>query len=101
MLILRPPREQQLEAMNFTWQGQSCGSTSRLLLHADIHDAVLKRVVELVSAFRIGDPMDPQNDVGPVNSSSQYKKVLHYLRVGQEDGARLLVGGQQPQGERF
>ncbi len=87
--------------MNFTWQGQSCGSTSRLLLHADIHDAVLKRVVELVSAFRIGDPMDPQNDVGPVNSSSQYQKVLHYLRAAQEDGARLLVGGQRPQGERF
>jgi acyl-CoA reductase-like NAD-dependent aldehyde dehydrogenase len=87
--------------MNFTWQGQSCGSTSRLLLHADIHDAVLKRVVELVSAFRIGDPMDPQNDVGPVNSSSQYQKVLYYLRAGQEDGAHLLVGGQRPQSERF
>ena len=82
-----------VSGMNFTWQGQSCGSTSRLLLHTDIHDAVLKRVVDLVSAFRIGDPMDPANDVGPVNSASQYQKVLHYLRVGQEDGARLLVVG--------
>jgi len=87
--------------MNFTWQGQSCGSTSRLLLHTDIHDAVLKRVVELVSAFRIGDPMDPASEVGPVNSATQYQKVLYYLRVGQEDGGRLLVGGQRPQGGQF
>ena len=87
--------------MNFTWQGQSCGSTSRLLLHRDIYDAVLKRVLEIVSAFRIGDPMDLQNDVGPVNSATQYQKVLHYLQVGQEDGARLLIGGRRPQGARF
>jgi len=87
--------------MNFTWQGQSCGSTSRLLLHEDVHDAVLERVVDAVSRFRIGDPMSEDTDVGPVNSRMQYDKTQHFLRVAQEDGAKLMIGGRRPQGQQF
>lgn len=87
--------------MNFAWQGQSCGSTSRLLLHADIHDAVLERVTEIVSAFKIGDPMDPKIDVGPLNSASQLAKSQKYVEIGRQDGARLVLGGQRPAGKMF
>ncbi|MBN9552805.1 MAG: aldehyde dehydrogenase family protein [Alphaproteobacteria bacterium] len=90
-----------LRGMNFTWQGQSCGSTSRLLLHEDIHDAVLQRVVELVSKLKLGDPSDPATDMGPVNSRMQHEKVLAFFASADADGARLMAGGKRPAGTRF
>jgi len=87
--------------MNFTWLGQSCGSTSRLLLHTDIYDAVLERVAQIVGAFRVGDPMDPSNDVGPLNSAAQMQKTQHYIEVGKQDGGRLVAGGIRPTGKEF
>lgn len=85
-----------MRGMNFTWQGQSCGSTSRLLLHEDIHDAVLDRVVERVSKLRLGDPADPATDMGPVNSRVQLEKVLAFFEAAKVDGARLMTGGGRP-----
>jgi len=90
-----------MRGMNFTWQGQSCGSTSRLLLHEDIHDAVLDRVVERVSKLRLGDPADPATDMGPVNSRVQLEKVLAFFEAAKVDGARLMTGGGRPDGAPF
>jgi acyl-CoA reductase-like NAD-dependent aldehyde dehydrogenase len=87
--------------MNFTWQGQSCGSTSRLLLHEDIHDAVLERVAARVSALRVGDPMRAETDMGPVNSAGQLTKVEGFIRSARDEGARLMAGGGRPAGEGF
>jgi acyl-CoA reductase-like NAD-dependent aldehyde dehydrogenase len=90
-----------VRGMNFSWQGQSCGSTSRLLLHADIHDAVLDRVVERVRALKLGDPSDPATGMGPVNSHIQYDKVLSFFASASADGARLMTGGKRPAGPAF
>lgn len=90
-----------IRGMNFSWQGQSCGSTSRLLLHADIHDAVLERVVERVSKFRVGDPMDPSTTMGPVNSRGQYQKVQTFFETAKSDGSRLMIGGAVKSGGAF
>jgi acyl-CoA reductase-like NAD-dependent aldehyde dehydrogenase len=87
--------------MNFSWQGQSCGSTSRLLLHADIYDAVLDRVVERVRALKLGDPSDPATSMGPVNSRIQYDKVFSFFASASADGARLMTGGKGPAGAAF
>jgi aldehyde dehydrogenase (NAD+)/betaine-aldehyde dehydrogenase len=87
--------------MNFTWQGQSCGSTSRLLLHDSLYDRVLEQVVDLVSSLRVGDPMDDRSQMGPINSAAQLAKVQHYVAAGKADGARLLTGGTRPEGEQF
>jgi betaine-aldehyde dehydrogenase len=87
--------------MNFSWQGQSCGSTSRLLLHESLHDRVLEQVVDLVSAIRVGDPMEEHSQMGPINSAAQLAKVKHYIRIGEADGARLLTGGSRPDGNAF
>ena len=57
--------------MNFAWAGQSCGSNSRLLLHESLHDEVVERIVAQVAAIRIGDPLDPASEMGPVNSAGQ------------------------------
>jgi acyl-CoA reductase-like NAD-dependent aldehyde dehydrogenase len=90
-----------VSGMNFAWQGQSCGSTSRLLLHADIHDAVMERVLNKVAALKVGDPANPETQMGPLNSAVQHNKVLNYIKVGKDDGAALVAGGERPQGSQF
>jgi betaine-aldehyde dehydrogenase len=82
--------------MNFTWCGQSCGSTSRAFVHASIHDAVTARVKERCRAFRPGLPTDMATTMGALSSRAQYERVLHYIEVGQAEGARLLCGGGPP-----
>jgi len=85
--------------MNFTWQGQSCGSTSRLFLHRDIHDAFVGRLKERVESIRVGHPLDPDTEMGCVVSAAQYEKVKRYIRLGLEEGARCLTGGGAPEDE--
>lgn len=90
-----------VQGMNFSWQGQSCGSLSRLLLHEDIHDEVLKRVVERVAEFKLGDPLSDTTDVGPVNSKAHMDRILAHCANADADGARRLLGGGRPQGKAF
>jgi acyl-CoA reductase-like NAD-dependent aldehyde dehydrogenase len=87
--------------MNFSWAGQSCGSTSRLLLHASVHDEVVERVGARIAALRLGDPLDPASEMGPVNSKRQYDRVLGFIESARAEGARLVTGGRRPAGERF
>ena len=83
--------------MNYCWvQGQSCGSTSRLFLHADIHDAFLARLAERVQAVRIGMPTDEATEMGCLVSEQQFEKVMSYIELGKKEGARLVAGGGKP-----
>ena len=79
--------------MNFTFQGQSCGSTSRLIVHKDIHASFVERLVEATSGLRVGDPFDESTDVGTLINEQQLTKVLNYVELGREEGAELLNGG--------
>lgn len=86
-----------IAGMNFTWSGQSCGSTSRVFLHESIHDEVLARVVKLLpERHRPGIPTDPKTTMGSLVSRAQLEKVQAYVAKGLEDGGRLLCGGKQP-----
>jgi len=87
--------------MNFAWAGQSCGSNSRLLVHESLYDEVVERVVAQVSAIRVGDALDPTSQMGPVNSAGHYRRVLSFVESARQDGAKLLTGGERPQGEAF
>lgn len=87
--------------MNFSWQGQSCGSLSRLLLHEDIYDKVVKGVVERVSQLKMGNPLNEDTDIGPVNSHAHMLRILEHCRAADEEGARLLTGGQRPDDPAF
>jgi acyl-CoA reductase-like NAD-dependent aldehyde dehydrogenase len=87
--------------MNFAWAGQSCGSNSRLLLHEALHDDVVERIVAEVKAIRVGDPLDHNSQMGPVNSAGHYKRVLGFVASARTDGAKLLTGGTRPEGEAF
>jgi acyl-CoA reductase-like NAD-dependent aldehyde dehydrogenase len=87
--------------MNFAWAGQSCGSNSRLLLHESLHDDVVGRIVAQVSGIRVGDPLDPASQMGPVNSAGHYQRVLGFVESAKAEGAKLLTGGARPEGEAF
>ena len=87
--------------MNFAWQGQSCGSTSRLLLHESLYKPVLERVVARVAALRLGDPLDDKSQMGPINSKRHYERVVSMVQSGISDGAKLMTGGKRPPGSDF
>jgi betaine-aldehyde dehydrogenase len=93
--------EAAVNGMNFAWQGQSCGSTSRLFLHESIHDRFLADVVKIVAGLKLGDPLSEDSRMGPINFKGQYDTVLHYIQAGLEDGARLMTGGKKPAGRQF
>src|SRR6266404_2406488 len=82
--------------MNFTWCGQSCGSTSRAFVHAAIYDAVLERVKSRVAAFNPRLATDAATTMGAIVSAAQLDRVLSYIEAARQDGARLLHGGKQP-----
>jgi betaine-aldehyde dehydrogenase len=85
-----------LRGMAFTWQGQSCGSTSRLIVHRSLHEELVTRLGERMAALRSGMPADEATDTGAIVHRGQYEKVLEYLRIGREEGARVVVGGGPP-----
>jgi betaine-aldehyde dehydrogenase len=71
--------EGAIRGMNFTWQGQSCGSTSRLLVHEDVYADFVDRVGERIAGMRAGPPLDPDSD----------------LEIGKGEQARLVTGGER------
>jgi betaine-aldehyde dehydrogenase len=85
-----------VDGMNFTWCGQSCGSTSRAFVHEKIYDAVLERVKHSVKRYKPGIPTDPATTMGSIVSKVQYDRVLRYIEAGKQDGARLIAGGKSP-----
>ena len=85
-----------VRGMNFTWCGQSCGSTSRAFLHESIYDRVLDEIVTSVSAIKPGLPTDDATEMGCLVSKAQFDKVMTYIAAGQADGAKLVAGGKKP-----
>jgi betaine-aldehyde dehydrogenase len=85
-----------IAGMNFTWCGQSCGSTSRAFLHDSIHDAVLERVKHHIKAFKPGMPTDPATTMGALISKAHHDKVMGYIDVAKAEGAQVLCGGKRP-----
>lgn len=96
---LRRAADSAVFGMNFTvTAGQSCGSTSRLLLHESIADEVLGAVVEQVRAIKVGHPLAEGTQMGPVIDRKQYDKSLSAIAAATAAGAEVLVGGGRPRG---
>ena len=74
-----------------------CTCPSRALVQESIFDAFMERAVERVANIRVGDPLDPQTQMGPQCSSSQYHKILEYIDIGNNEGAQCLTGGERAQ----
>ena len=83
--------------MNWSWCGQSCGSTSRVFLHESIHDRVLGLVTDkLLKSYRPGNPLNPETTMGSLVSEAARDRVLGYIEIGKNEGARLVTGGKSP-----
>jgi betaine-aldehyde dehydrogenase len=78
---------------NFYSSGQVCSNGTRVFVQRSIKAAFLKRLVARVSAMRIGDPMNPETQVGALISEQHMHKVLSYIARGRAEGARILAGG--------
>jgi betaine-aldehyde dehydrogenase len=81
---------------NFYSTGQICSNGTRVFVHRRIKSAFLDRLVARTEAIRVGDPLDEDVQLGPLVSHEHREKVLSYLRIGRQEGARLLVGGGVP-----
>ena len=90
--------ESAIRNMNITWSGQSCSSTTRLLVHEDIEAAVVGAIVERLSTHVIGNPLDPRSRQGTIVSERQYKNILGFIERAVQAGARIVYGGGRPKG---
>lgn len=77
-------------------QGQACIAASRLILHEDIADEFLERFVGLARSIKLGDPLDPSTEMGPLTSRLHQQRVLDFAGVAKEQGGTILCGGKQP-----
>jgi betaine-aldehyde dehydrogenase len=83
-----------MRGMNFSWQGQSCGSTSRLYVERSIFEEFLKDLAREMSTMRIGDPLSEETDIGAIVSASQFASVTGYIeRALADPRVRLITGG--------
>lgn len=78
----------------FAASGQTCIAGSRLLLHRSIADDFMERFLKLAKSARIGDPMDPDTQVGPVTTKQQYERILGFIDRAKSEGAELILGGK-------
>lgn len=78
----------------FAASGQTCLAGSRLLVQRSIYDEFLQKLVEFARQASLGDPMLADTQVGPVTTPGQYRKVLDYIAIAREEGARCVLGGE-------
>ncbi len=77
-------------------QGQACIAGSRLILHESIAREFLERFVALARSIRLGDPLDPATEMGPLTSPLHRDRVLSYVKVALDEGGEILTGGKAP-----
>ena len=82
-------------------QGQACIAGSRIILHEKIADRFLEKFIALTKSIRLGDPRDPNTEMGPLTSKMHQEKVLSYVQIAQQQGSEILTGGQAPEGEQY
>jgi len=74
-------------------KGETCNAGSRVLVHERVYDDFVGRLAERASALRVGDPLDPNTEMGAQVSQRQLDTILGYVESGKQQGARLLAGG--------
>lgn len=77
-------------------QGQACIAGSRLLLHEKIADAFLAKFLPLARSIRLGNPIEPVTEMGPLTSTQHRDRVLGYVQVAKDQGGEVLLGGKPP-----
>ncbi|GHF54895.1 5-carboxymethyl-2-hydroxymuconic-semialdehyde dehydrogenase [Deinococcus metalli] len=81
--------------MIYSLNGQRCTSSSRLLVQRGVHDAFVERLAARVQDIRVGDPLDPATELGPLIHPTHLQKVCSYFDTAREEGATVRVGGER------
>ena len=76
-------------------QGEVCTCPSRALVHESIYDRFMERAIKRVEAIKQGSPLDPSTMIGAQASSEQLEKILSYIDIGKQEGAKVLTGGER------
>jgi aldehyde dehydrogenase (NAD+) len=79
----------------FGTTGQRCTAASRLAVHQKVHHEFVEKFVARVRALRVGNGLDPTTDVGPCINQAQLEKVMEYVEIGKNEGAKLATGGHR------
>jgi aldehyde dehydrogenase (NAD+) len=82
----------------FAATGQTCMAGSRLVAHTDIKDALVERIVARARIIKIGNPLDPETEMGPMATDKQYDTVLSHFASAREEGATIACGGSPVEG---
>ena len=77
-------------------KGEVCTCPSRALIHESIYDEFMARCLERIAAIKQGDPLDRDTMIGAQVSSAQREKIESYVKIGRDEGAEVLIGGQRP-----
>ncbi len=85
--------------MKYSLNGERCTSSSRLILHDKVYTKFLNKLKKRVANIKVGNPLDPKTEVGPLIHPSHQEKVLSYAALAKEEGAKVLVGGTAPKGK--
>ncbi|MER1989872.1 MAG: aldehyde dehydrogenase family protein, partial [Solibacillus isronensis] len=78
----------------FGTAGQRCTACSRVIVHKNVKQELENRLVEATKQLTIGDGLDPSVKVGPVINKAALEKINHYVQIGKQQGANLLIGGE-------
>ena len=76
-------------------QGEVCTCPSRALIHESLYDRFMERALKRVAAITQGSPLDPNTMIGAQASSEQLEKILSYIDIGKQEGAKVLIGGER------
>jgi aldehyde dehydrogenase (NAD+) len=77
--------------------GQVCSAGTRLFVQREIHDEFVERLGAFAKSLKVGDPLDPQTQMGPLVSAAQLERVTGYMESGKSEGARVIAGGNRIQ----
>ncbi|MCR5858838.1 betaine-aldehyde dehydrogenase [Mesorhizobium sp. J428] len=86
---------------NFYSTGQVCSNGTRVFVQSALRDRFVDRLVERTKKIRLGDPLDPETQMGPLINKAQHDKVLGYIEIGKKEGAALATGGGAPKLQGF
>ncbi len=105
-LIVMPDANLELAVEASAWgafatSGQRCTATSRLIVHEDIRPDFTDRLLDRVATMKVGNGLDPDVELAPVINEKQKNRVLEYVNVGQQEGAKLLTGGEELTGDEY
>ncbi|GII84274.1 aldehyde dehydrogenase [Sphaerisporangium siamense] len=80
----------------FSLNGERCTASSRVLVQEEVYDEFVERLAARASRVKVGAPGDPATELGALIHPEHYERVMEYVRIGTEEGARLVAGGERP-----